>query len=529
MESGSTDVYHHWLASAVAEPRVASVVHTSEANSLILHTMVDASEIEQSLAALVAAGPVEVRENGVRLASLATFEYEIRSQSGGTLLHLWSPDRTLARRVLRISEQAPSLLQLEVEHFGRNKPDRLEFASSGERAAAQLTREKFLERFAQMLREQFADEEIVTLSTSADLKNSLSSRYTRGLLKSRDGHWAVLAASPEESASAVDDMLTFGLLWLENVRTRAKIGRIHGLRLFMPPVTGKLVAHRSGALASSTNIEFYELNLALGRARRVDAKELGNVVTWLTARREVEGILAEAAPEIDAVRRLAPDAITASVVPGTREVALRFRGADFARWQNATIFFGLGDHRRALTPDRQHELEQLVHKLGNYRHPAAQDTAHVQYRMQPERWLESQIFADPSRIDARLDPRFLYTQVPAFTAGDRGVVDLLGVTRGGRLAILELKANEDIHLVLQAADYWLRVRWHQQQDDIQRYGYFPGVELRPDPPLLFLVAPAIRFHPATTVILRHISSEIEVARVGLAENWRQRLRVALRQ
>ena len=124
---------------------------------------------------------------------------------------------------------------------------------------------------------------------------------------------------------------------------------------------------------------------------------------------------------------------------------------------------------------------------------------------------------------------FLYTQVPAFTAGDRGVVDLLGVTRSGRLAILELKANEDIHLVLQAADYWLRVRWHQQQDDIQRYGYFPGVELRPDPPLLFLVAPAIRFHPATTVILRHISNEIEVARVGLAENWRQRLRVAFRQ
>jgi hypothetical protein len=491
--------------------------------------MVDASEIEQSLAALIAAGPVEIRENGVRLASLANFEYEIRAQSGGTLLHLWSPDRTLARRVLRISEQAPSLLQLEVEHFGRNKPDRLEFSSSGERASAQLSREKFLERFAGMLREQFADEEIVSLSTSADLKNSLSSRYTRGLLKTRDGHWAVLAASPEESAPAIDDMLTFGLLWLENARARARIERVHGLRLFMPPGTGKLVAHRVGALSPSTKIEFYEFNLALGRARRVDAKELGNVVTWLTARREVEGILAEAAPEIDAVRRLAPDAITANVVPGTREVALRFRGADFARWQNATIFFGLGDHRHALTPDRQHELEQLVEKLNIYRHPAAQDTVHVQYRMQPERWLETQVFADPSRIDARLDPRFLYTQVPAFTAGDRGVVDLLGVTRGGRLAILELKANEDIHLVLQAADYWLRVRWHQQQDDIQRYGYFPGVKLSPDPPLLFLVAPAIRFHPATSVILRHLSSEIEVSRVGLAENWRRGMRVALRQ
>jgi hypothetical protein len=31
--------------------------------------------------------------------------------------------------------------------------------------------------------------------------------------------------------------------------------------------------------------------------------------------------------------------------------------------------------------------------------------------------------------------------------------------RDGRLAVLELKAGEDIHLILQAVDYWLRVRW----------------------------------------------------------------------
>jgi hypothetical protein len=339
----------------------------------------------------------------------------------------------------------------------------------------------------------------------------------------------VLGARHGENAAAVDDMLTFGLLWLENARTRAKIAHVNGLRLFLPEGTGKLVAHRAGTLAASTKIEFYELNAALGRARRVDAKELGNVVTWLTPRREVEGILTEAAPEVDAVQKLAPEAITASVLPGTREVALRFRGADFARWQNATLFFGLGDHRQPLTFENQHKLQDLIRQLGTYRHPAAHDIAHVLYRMQPERWLEAQVFADPARVDARLDPRFLYTQVPAFSAGDRGVVDLLGVTRDGRLAILELKANEDNHLVLQAADYWLRVRWHQQQDDIRRYGYFPGVVIRPEPPLLFLVAPAIRFHPATSVILRHLSPEIEVARFGLAENWRRGMHVALRQ
>jgi hypothetical protein len=496
--------------------------------------VVEPEIIKLSLAALVARGPVEVRENGVRLASLSDFQYEVSAQARSTLLHLWSDGRTLARRVLRITEQSSSLLMLEVERFGRSKPDRLEFVSSAARPAAQLTREKFRERFAELLHEQFPDEEIISLSTSADLEHSLSTRYTRGLIRSPGAHWAVLASGPDESAAAIDDMLTFGLIWLSHTQGRAKTGRAHvgriaGLRLFLPEGTGKLVAHRAEALAPSTSVEFYELSISTGRARRVDAKELGNVVTWLTPRREVEGILEEAAPEIEPVRRLAPEAITANVVPGLREVALRFRGAEFARWHNGAVFFGLGDHRRVLTRETQPALAQLIIKLVARRDPAAIDTTHPLYRMQAERWLEALIFADPGRVDARLDPRFLYAQVPAFSAGDRGVVDLLGVTRDGRLAILELKADEDIHLVMQAADYWLRVRWHQQQNDIRRYGYFPGVELRPDPPLLFLVAPAIRFHPATSVVLGHLSHEIEVARVGLAENWRRVLRVALRQ
>ena len=84
---------------------------------------------------------------------------------------------------------------------------------------------------------------------------------------------------------------------------------------------------------------------------------------------------------------------------------------------------------------------------------------------------------DPTKLDAQLDPRYLYSQLPAFAAGDRGVLDLLGVTRRGRLVVIELKASEDIQLPIQAVDYWLRVRRHQREGDFQRYGYFPGIEL----------------------------------------------------
>jgi hypothetical protein len=45
---------------------------------------------------------------------------------------------------------------------------------------------------------------------------------------------------------------------------------------------------------------------------------------------------------------------------------------------------------------------------------------------------------------------------------------------------------------------------------------------------VYLVAPALRFHPATDVLLRYISPEIEFVRVGLVESWRRGLRVVMR-
>jgi hypothetical protein len=104
-------------------------------------------------------------------------------------------------------------------------------------------------------------------------------------------------------------------------------------------------------------------------------------------------------------------------------------------------------------------------------------------------------------------------------------LDLLAVTRTKRLAILELKATENPDLPLQAADHWLRIRRQQAQGDLARYGYFPGMELQPAAPIVYLVAPALRFHPSSDALLRYLSPEIEIIRVGMAESWRRGLRV----
>ena len=341
--------------------------------------------------------------------------------------------------------------------------------------------------------------------------------------------FAVFGASPSEDSATIDGILTFGLIWLHHARERARRYSVQGLRLFVPRGSASITAHRMAALASPQEVELYEYEPLYWRIRRIARSDAGNLDTWIVPRREIEQAIAAAMPMAERIQRLAPDAIHIGVAPATQEVTLRFRGLEFARWRLGAMWYGLADHQDILTPGKWPALETLVRQLETHRHPLATDTKHRLYRAQPERWLETMVADDPARIDARLDPRQIYAQVPAFSSGDRGIVDLLGVTRDRRLAILELKASEDIHLAMQAVDYWLRVRWHHERDDFRRYGYFPEVPLNTKPPLLFLVAPGFRFHPALDIVLRYISPEIQIVRVALAEKWRCGLHVVFRQ
>ena len=51
----------------------------------------------------------------------------------------------------------------------------------------------------------------------------------------------------------------------------------------------------------------------------------------------------------------------------------------------------------------------------------------------------------------------------------------------------------------------------------------------PKPQLIWLAAPALRFHSATETLLRYLSPGIQVTRVGLNENWRRGVKVMFRQ
>jgi len=109
------------------------------------------------------------------------------------------------------------------------------------------------------------------------------------------------------------------------------------------------------------------------------------------------------------------------------------------------------------------------------------------------------------------------------------MIDVLACTRDGRLAVIELKADEDIHLPLQGLDYWSRVEWHHARGEFQRFGYFPGRQLSDKKPLLMLVAPALHVHPQTDTLLRFLSEEIEWCMLGIDEHWRTGVRVVFRK
>ncbi len=526
MESDVSNHSHHRASVAIGPLRSDGFL--TAPISRLYSALVDLGDnLKQALERLLGSGPVKVEEDGAWIAPLENFQYDVRKKSGAVLLHLWSAEATLVRHVTALLEDGDGRLALKVTRFGRTRASRLEFTKSErEPEYGRLRREQFRSRLMEMLAHQFPDEALSSVTSAADLEHSISGSYIRGTSTGNHPSMAIMAAAPGENAATYDGLLTFGLLWLERSRHLKLRKPIAGLRLFFPQGTGRISAHRLRAF--SVEVELYEYDAASWRARRLDPQDVGNIQSWLVPRREYEALLSAARNDIESIRRMNPAAITAEPIPATRDAGLRFRGLLFARCGPGGIFFGV-DSEQALNAATRPELQRLVHDLGLHRSPFAAARHHSFYRAQPERWLESMVLADPSRIDPRLDSRFIYAQVPAVSSGDRGIIDLLGVSREGRLTVIELKANEDVHIVTQAIDYWLRVRQHQVQGDFARYGYFPGINLSSHPPLVILVAPSLRFHPTGDILARFLAPELQISRVGLNENWRRGLRVVLRQ
>ena len=144
----------------------------------------------------------------------------------------------------------------------------------------------------------------------------------------------------------------------------------------------------------------------------------------------------------------------------------------------------------------------------------------------PERWLETVVRAGIVAINPFLRREPIHKQVLTFAGCDRDIIDLLAVTIEGQLCVLELKVTEDLQLPIQALDYWMRISWHANRQELGHL--FPDIALQTLAPKLVLLAPAMAFHSTNATLLRYFSSHIQVERVGVNSDWRQELRVVLR-
>ena len=164
------------------------------------------------------------------------------------------------------------------------------------------------------------------------------------------------------------------------------------------------------------------------------------------------------------------------------EIGFRCHGLEFARpisagtWiisLYAQIVFGVGAEERVLSEENNALFITLLRSVGEVRH-AEGPRDHPLWRLHPESWLESLVVQDVGAVDERLYASCLYSQVPAFSASDRAMIDVLTVTREGRLAVVELKADEDIHLPLLGVGLLVAGCVDQARGEFQRFGYFPG-------------------------------------------------------
>ena len=448
-------------------------------------------------------------EPGEEWLALTPENFVVEVRGTGAHLQAWDQRRNLVRRVTAIEREIRGKLVLHVARFGK-LPGTLELIDRRravrENVPLRTARLGFREQFRRFLRRQFPAYKLAELSTEADLEHSLSPAYPRALLRQGGLAWAAIGASAD--ASHPDGVLTFGLIWLDYLRRREPSLAVQGLVLYLPI---------SGSKATCLRLLFLDPAAAQYRAfvfdhdghkhdgleQPVDLGDYGNLDTHLEPcrRRTLDHPWLET-PEIETVDR------------NDGELSFRVHGLEFARTAGSAVLAGIPRKRAA-------ELRRL-------RRPDATDRANSLYRRNPEAWLESQVRQHIQEIDASLLAAPVYGQVPAFAAADRGVLDLLAVDQRGRLAVIELKASEDVHLPLQALDYWMRVQWHVERREFQANGYFPARELLTETPRLLLVSPALDFHPSNERVLRYLSPRIPVERIGVGLEWRKELKVMYR-
>jgi len=490
----------------------------------------DLSQIKYEFERFLLGGELDLFEDDRTLAKIVADNSTAEFSYGKLILSCWGDGWSRSWRVISC-EISPERLTLEcAKQMGLKRCTLTLSRGAGVRQAAQA-RKEFARKLAAMIEANLPGIRVEKTVSARNDRRHLSGVHARLVIRDRGKRLAGIGVSESELQPNIDAALAAGLTWLDELRRRS--GSVDGLMIFAPRCD--TIAIRLTGIAAATKVSLFRIDETKGTIESVSPFDQGDLNdSFRKAARRAHwprpGMLPpDCAMLVESVRRLAPDQIEAH--HRGPWVSLSIRGLEVARvWiKRRRVEFGIGEARLKLDPRNEHELERLIQETISRRRPESELRNEMMFRFQPERWLESIISRDVTALDSTLDPSFVYSQVPTYRGEQRTFIDLLAVTREGRLVVMELKVSEETEFSFQALDYWLRVEWHRSRGDFHRRGYFEGLSLIDAPPLLYLVAPLFRFHETTKLIAASIHERVPVSRIGINEDWRRGVRVLLRE
>jgi len=515
------------------------------------------SQLAQVLEEYLADHPAAaLLEDGRVLFDMRLARFSVSEQHGRCLLQMWSEERNLVRSVVDLQHRA-HCLRILTRRMGVAKPQALELVPTNDRrtpTARDASRKNYLRLLERVLSRNFIGSKVDGFRSAMDLEHSFGPAYVRGKLILGTSVDAVIGVAEAESSAMVDGILTLGILWLDHCRQKSD-GRRHvgGLRVIVPVGAWRTTAERMAWLNhAAAKFELYALDERSEELTLIDFRDTGNLESRLMHAFDANAARERCAAGIEKLLALVPAMARERVevqVKSTTEVGLLLHGLEFARVRHGVsshsfshldeVTFGAGANETPLSQENEAVCAELLARLFQSRRPDGIHTDPL-FRFQPERWLEARLRAELPELLPGLRGDLLCSQVPAISVGDRGMLDLLTLDRTARLTVIELKANEDLHLPLQALDYWIRVRALNADRQpaspggraisaFERQGYFAGTEVSPLEPRLLLAAPSLRIHPANEPVLRYLSPKVEWELLALGEHWRRELQVVHRK
>jgi hypothetical protein len=470
--------------------------------------------------------------------SLRRDEIEIVVERERLLVSCWTEKGTRLWRVVAWDWNG-QLLTLEGSHKMRAEVSLIELiprtSAKAITATIRAARQMRCERLAQLAAALRFGSVVERLSLSRGTKPGQPRRNAQVLLKTRRERIAVVGPVVSSQPATVDAFLSSSLLWFRRTCDRVKPPYVEQLWLIVSPELLKPLLYRVALLRASLRdiIKVFTVdeNLTLlSEATTPDKDDL-----WRKKLGRFPPVAAATASELSsAIVAEAPEAI--DIVHSRHGETLRYFGLPFARVRSLLgrerVWFGMNRaHRRLLDESTANDWQNMLDDLREHRSSTAVDHRHAFYRAAPEAWLESLLRRDITRLDPGLIIAPLHAQFRTARGAKLGIrpIDLLALRQDGRLVVIELKVSEDREHVLQGADYWRRVEAHRRRGHIARAKLFGKRTIRDEAPLVYLVAPTLRVHPAFQTLAHCISSDIEIYRFDINEDWRNGVRVMRRE